>query len=117
MSGRGGWSWYTGSAAWMHRAAIEHLFGLQQRGDEVGFAPSLPTHWPQAELTLRRDGRSLRVIFCRADCEPATLDADFELQRGQMLRWADLPASATALLRLAATPGALAELRLTQPAH
>ena len=33
--GRGGWSWYTGSAAWMHRAAIESMFGLSQRGDEI----------------------------------------------------------------------------------
>ncbi|MEO8082117.1 MAG: glucoamylase family protein, partial [Caldimonas sp.] len=33
--GRGGWSWYTGSAAWMHRAAIESLFGLSRRGDSI----------------------------------------------------------------------------------
>ena len=33
--GRGGWSWYTGSAAWMHRAAIESMFGVAQRGDEL----------------------------------------------------------------------------------
>ena len=98
--GRGGWSWYTGSAAWMHRAAIEHLFGLQQRGDAIGFTPCLPSHWPQAELTLRREGRSLRVIFCRAGCAPAALEADFEIRRGEMLRWADLPEHGTGLLPL-----------------
>ncbi|MEP7099702.1 MAG: glucoamylase family protein, partial [Burkholderiales bacterium] len=115
--GRGGWSWYTGSAAWMHRAAIEHLFGLQQRGDEIGFMPCLPTHWPQAELTLRREGRSLRVIFCRAGCEPASLDADLELQRGQMLRWADLGARSTALLRLDAAARPSPALPVSVPAH
>ncbi|HZT55626.1 MAG TPA: carbohydrate-binding protein, partial [Burkholderiaceae bacterium] len=112
--GRGGWSWYTGSAAWMHRAAIEHLFGLQQRGGEVGFVPCLPSHWPQAELTLKRDGRSLRVIFCRSGCEPAAIDAEITLAPGQMLRWAELGTHATALLRL--EPTAPAETAAAAPA-
>ena len=103
--GRGGWSWYTGSAAWMHRAAIEHLFGLRQRGDEVGFVPCLPSHWPQAELTLTRAGRSLRVIFCRTGGEPAATFADIELRSGQMLRWSELREHGTVWLRLdAASP-------------
>jgi hypothetical protein len=67
--GRGGWSWYTGSAAWMHRAAVESLFGLQLGPDTLYFAPGLPPHWPRAELTLRRDGRHLRFLMLR--CEPA----------------------------------------------
>ena len=69
--GRGGWSWYTGSAAWLHRAAIEHMFGMQQRGAEVSFTPCLPSHWDQAEIALRREGRSVRVLMCR----PAATDA------------------------------------------
>ena len=115
--GRGGWSWYTGSAAWMHRAAIEHLFGLRQRGEAIGFVPCLPAHWPQAELRLRRDGRSLRVIFCRADCEAAALEADFELRAGQMLRWADLGPHATALLRLDPAAAPSSELEPPVPAR
>jgi len=98
--GRGGWSWYTGSAAWMHRAAIEHLFGLQQRGDEIGFAPCLPSHWPQAELTLRRDGRSLRVIFSRDGRAPAATEGDVELRPGESLRWSELGERGTCLVRL-----------------
>lgn len=103
--GRGGWSWYTGSAGWLHRAAIEQLFGVRLRGDEIGFAPCLPSHWEQAELTLRRDGRSLRVIFCRGPCEPAAIDAGFELGGGESLRWSELAAHSTCLVRLDATPG------------
>jgi cyclic beta-1,2-glucan synthetase len=102
--GRGGWSWYTGSAAWMHRAAIEHLFGLQQRGDQIGFVPCLPSHWPQAELTLKRGARGLRVIFCRSDCEPSEIDARITLVPGEMLRWSELGTNDTALLRLDAAP-------------
>jgi cellobiose phosphorylase len=41
--GRGGWSWYTGAAAWMHRAAIESIFGLPAREAEaLGSVPLLP---------------------------------------------------------------------------
>jgi cyclic beta-1,2-glucan synthetase len=94
--GRGGWSWYTGSAAWMHRAAIESLFGLQQNAQELWFVPCLPSHWPQAELTLHRDERSMRFIFIRANADAAVAatahwDAQL-LSPPQSLRWTDLPA-------------------------
>ncbi len=115
--GRGGWSWYTGSAAWMHRAAIEHMFGMQQRGDEIGFTPCLPSHWPQAELTLARGSRSLRVIFCRTGCEPASLDAHFELQHGQMLRWSDLREHSTVWLRLETAAAEAPALALPLPVN
>ena len=65
--GRGGWSWYTGSAAWMHRAAIESMFGFVQHGDEIEFRPCLPADWNEAEMVLSRDGKKLRVLFSRAD--------------------------------------------------
>ena len=97
--GRGGWSWYTGSAAWMHRAAIEHLFGLRQRGDEIGFVPCLPTHWDEAELTLRRGERSLRVLFSRRATAPADAAVP-ALSAGQMLSWTALPVDATVRLQL-----------------
>jgi cyclic beta-1,2-glucan synthetase len=57
--GRGGWSWYTGAAGWLHRAAIESIFGLDLRADTLRFLPCLPLTWPEARLCLRRDGRVL----------------------------------------------------------
>jgi cyclic beta-1,2-glucan synthetase len=53
----------------MHRAAVESLFGLQLGPDTLSLAPGLPPHWPRAELTLRRDGRTLRFLLLR--CDPA----------------------------------------------
>ena len=92
--GRGGWSWYTGSAAWMHRAALESIFGLRQAGHELLFVPSLPSNWPQAELTLRRDDRIMRFIFLRvhadAALEVATQWDAHLLQPGQSLHWIEL---------------------------
>ncbi|MBP6251201.1 MAG: carbohydrate-binding protein [Rubrivivax sp.] len=69
--GRGGWSWYTGAAAWMHRAAVESLFGLRLGAQHLSWRPCLPSHWPQAELTLRRDGRTMRFVFVRATAQAA----------------------------------------------
>jgi cyclic beta-1,2-glucan synthetase len=66
-TGRGGWSWYTGSAAWMHRAAIEALFGLDLRAHSLCLRPCLPAHWPRAELLLRREGQLLRFVLLRGD--------------------------------------------------
>ncbi len=92
--GRGGWSWYTGAAAWMHRAAIESIFGLQQDAQNLCFTPCLPSHWHQAELTLKREGRSMRFILIRATAETAlaaTSQWSAQLLRpGQPLNWPSL---------------------------
>jgi cyclic beta-1,2-glucan synthetase len=93
--GRGGWSWYTGAAAWMHRAAVESIFGLTQTSRELFLRPCLPTHWPRAELTLQRDGRSMRFILIRMD-EVAALAATAAdearlLQHGRPVAWTELP--------------------------
>jgi cyclic beta-1,2-glucan synthetase len=61
--GRGGWSWYTGSAAWLYRAALESLLGLVRRPGRLSFSPCLPPHWPQAELQLALPGGALRVLL------------------------------------------------------
>ncbi len=75
--GRGGWSWYTGAAGWLHRAAIESLFGLKQDADTLHFNPCVPTHWPEAELTLKRGGLQMRFVFlrCGADAARAAMQA------------------------------------------
>ena len=103
--GRGGWSWYTGSAAWMHRAAIEHLFGLRQRAGEISFEPCLPSHWDHAEIRLRRDGRELRVIFHRSGSSGMPDPAAQALNHGQTLQWSALAAQSCFVLQL---PKALA---------
>lgn len=48
--GRGGWTWYTGSAAWLYRAGIEHILGLRREGDFLVLDPCIPKHWPGFEL-------------------------------------------------------------------
>jgi cellobiose phosphorylase len=56
-TGRGGWSWYTGSAGWMYRLVVESLLGLTLRVDENGaslaIAPCLPAHWTSYAVDYR----------------------------------------------------------------
>jgi cyclic beta-1,2-glucan synthetase len=51
--GRGGWSWYTGSAGWYYRMALEAVLGLEVRGDQLALKPCIPASWPGFTLTLR----------------------------------------------------------------
>lgn len=106
-TGRGGWSWYTGSAGWMHRAAVESIMGLHLRAETLFFTPCLPAHWPEAELTLTREGRSMRFILVRANPAQAlekcaTSDAQL-LGVAERLRWRSLPAHSCFVIPLAPT--------------
>lgn len=51
--GRGGWTWYTGSASWMYRAGIEGVLGIRREGDFVVVDPKLPAGWPGFEATIK----------------------------------------------------------------
>ena len=52
-TGQGGWSWYTGSAAWMYRAWVEEVLGLQVRGGQMQVNPVIPATWPGFSLSYR----------------------------------------------------------------
>ena len=52
-AGRGGWSWYTGSAGWMYRAGVESILGLRRRGDTFVVDPCIPTAWPEYKISWR----------------------------------------------------------------
>jgi cellobiose phosphorylase len=60
-TGRGGWSWYTGSASWFYRVAVESFLGLKVRGDSLSIDPCIPKHWPGFTLTFRRKETSYRI--------------------------------------------------------
>ncbi len=51
--GRGGWSWYTGSAGWMYRAGVEGILGVRLRGNVLSIDPAIPRAWPSYEIVLR----------------------------------------------------------------
>ncbi len=52
--GRGGWTWYTGSSAWMYRAGLESILGIERHGDTLALRPCIPAAWPGFSVVLRR---------------------------------------------------------------
>ena len=52
-AGRGGWSWYTGSAGWMYRAGLESILGLRRRGETFAIDPCIPSSWPEYRMAWR----------------------------------------------------------------
>src|SRR5678815_2653766 len=52
-TGRGGWTWYTGSAGWMYRLLLETLLGLNLEGNQLRLTPKLPATWTAFTLHYR----------------------------------------------------------------
>jgi cellobiose phosphorylase len=65
-TGRGGWSWYTGSASWLYRLITEELLGLQRRGACLHLAPSMPEHWPGCMIHYRYLGSVYHITIARS---------------------------------------------------
>ena len=61
-TGRGGWTWYTGSASWLYRVAIETILGFQLRGETLRFDPCIPPSWPRFELKYRHRSTTYRIL-------------------------------------------------------
>ncbi|HEY5445843.1 MAG TPA: protein ndvB, partial [Pyrinomonadaceae bacterium] len=60
-TGRGGWTWYTGSAGWMYRAGLESILGFKLHGDKLTIDPCVPRWWRDFGITYRR-GRAVYDI-------------------------------------------------------
>ena len=60
--GRGGWTWYTGSAAWMYRIALGHVLGIQLEGGKLRFAPCVPRAWPRYEVDYRHGATTFHIV-------------------------------------------------------
>jgi cellobiose phosphorylase len=52
-AGRGGWTWYTGSAGWLYRLITESFLGLQQEADQLKIIPCIPKEWKSFKVHYR----------------------------------------------------------------
>ncbi len=59
--GRGGWTWYTGSAGWLQRAGVESILGLRLRGASLYIDPCIPKAWGQFEAAIKYRSSSYHV--------------------------------------------------------
>mgnify|MGYP006188465211 CR=1 FL=1 len=87
--GRGGWSWYTGSAGWMYRLIVESLLGLQRNAATLRLQPVLPIDWPGFNLDYRFGATLYRIeVLQQVDAVPS-LQLDGVLIEGGEIPLAD----------------------------
>ena len=65
--GRGGWTWYTGSAAWMWRLGVEAILGLHRTGGELRIEPCIPPSWPGFEAWVHLGRQRVHVVVENPD--------------------------------------------------
>jgi cyclic beta-1,2-glucan synthetase len=65
--GRGGWTWYTGSASWMHRIALESILGFQLRGSELFLHPCIPAGWKEFTIEYRVGSSTYAITVSNPD--------------------------------------------------
>jgi cyclic beta-1,2-glucan synthetase len=87
--GRGGWTWYTGSASWMYRVGLEAILGFTKRGDTLSLNPCVPAEWPEFSITYRFGSSHYDITVH----EPgAILHADAQVTLdGRVLDGTDIP--------------------------
>ena len=89
--GRGGWTWYTGSAAWLYRTILESILGLHRHGDRLTIDPCIPPDWPGFEITYRFRSTTYRIA----------VENPRGLESGKAAVWLDGQAQAEPVIPLA----------------
>ena len=73
--GRGGWSWYTGSAGWLYRLITGTLLGIHlEEGKRLRLAPNLPDAWEDFQVDYRHENTLYNIMFTRANEGGVLLD-------------------------------------------
>jgi cyclic beta-1,2-glucan synthetase len=87
--GRGGWTWYTGSASWMYRSALESILGFDQRGDKLRLNPKVPGHWREFSINYRYGKSLYRIHYMRSDFGKSLQEMDGEMIQDEWLTLKD----------------------------
>ena len=67
--GRGGWTWLSGSAAWMYRLIVESLLGLTIQNGKISFSPCLPADWKESKIHYRYGETLYHIAIRQHDSE------------------------------------------------
>lgn len=73
-SGRGGWTWYTGSAGWYYRVGISEILGLKKHGDMLKVDPAMPIAWEKFNVTYRYIDTTYEIEVVKSKKDSITLD-------------------------------------------
>jgi cyclic beta-1,2-glucan synthetase len=66
-AGRGGWTWYTGAAAWMWRLGVEGILGIRKDGGHLRIEPCIPPTWEGFEAWVRHGTQTLHIVIENPD--------------------------------------------------
>jgi cellobiose phosphorylase len=88
-TGRGGWTWYTGSAGWMYRLLIETLLGVNLEGDQLRLTPRMPKSWTSYKIHYRYRQTVYHITITRLD--PDTKDVTQLLLDGKEFTAGTIP--------------------------
>ena len=83
-TGRGGWTWYTGSAGWMYQLIIESFLGLKREGDSLSFTPCVPEEWTSFTIHYRYEETDYSIELIQ-DGNDATVTLDGVLQPSNII--------------------------------
>jgi len=85
--GRGGWTWYTGSAGWLYRAAVEAILGIRKQGDSLFIEPSMPSAWNGFSARMRLGNAHYVIRVERGGRgDRATLEVDGKPSRARSIK-------------------------------
>ena len=77
-TGRGGWTWYTGSSGWLYRTAIEAILGIELKDSKLMISPRIPSHWAGYSAKVRIGGNIETIVVKRI-----AGSGEFEIKRTQ----------------------------------
>jgi cyclic beta-1,2-glucan synthetase len=89
-AGRGGWTWYTGSAGWMYRLITESFLGMQQEGNKLKFVPCIPEDWKSFKVHYRYKNTVYHIMVVQKDNVAAMkVTVDGVIQEDKMITLTD----------------------------
>jgi cyclic beta-1,2-glucan synthetase len=91
-TGRGGWTWYTGSASWLYRVALEGILGFRLHGNTLTLDPRIAREWPGFEIDFRHRSATYRIAVenpGHVERGVQEVRVDGELQADGVIRLAD----------------------------
>jgi cellobiose phosphorylase len=89
-TGRGGWTWYTGSAGWLYRLLVETLLGVNLQGEFLQLAPRIPSGWDAVTVHYRHRETVYHIAYSRWKEAPPGVPPDATLD-GQPVRGGKVP--------------------------